>query len=64
MGEIARHMRRILKDANFEKVREAKGDHELWEHPITKKQCIVDDGCKSRHTANDALKRAGLPKAF
>ncbi len=64
MGELARALRRILTDAGFQKVRQGGGDHEIWEHPVTGAQTVVDDGTKSRHTANAALKQAGLPKAF
>ncbi len=64
MGKIAKEMRRILSRNGFEKVRSGKGDHEVWRHPETGRTVIVDDGAESRHTANTALKRAGLPKAF
>ena len=45
-------------------VRQGKGDHEIWYSPLTKKNFPVDRGCKIRHTANSALKMAGIPKAF
>ena len=64
MGQIAKEMRRILVAHGFECVRTGKGDHEIWRHPETGQTVIVDDGTKSRHTANAAFKRAGLPKAF
>lgn len=32
--------------------------------PITGKYFTVDGALKSRHTANETLKQAGLPKAF
>jgi len=32
--------------------------------PLSKRHFTVDYGMKSRHTANEALKQAGLPKAF
>lgn len=44
--------------------RDGKGDHEIWYSPITKRYFTVDRGTKSRHTANETLKQAGLPKAF
>ncbi|UIY31139.1 type II toxin-antitoxin system HicA family toxin [Neorhizobium galegae] len=44
--------------------RPGKGDHEIWYSPITKRYFTVDHSVKSRHTANAALKQAGLPKAF
>jgi hypothetical protein len=57
-------IKRILKDAGCHFVRHGRGDHEVWFSPITGKGVIVDSGCKSRHTANETLKQAGLPKAF
>jgi hypothetical protein len=64
---VARYYRpltRLLLDAGFVKKRQAKGDHELWWNPQTRKHTLVDAGSKSRDTANLALKKAGLPKAF
>jgi predicted RNA binding protein YcfA (HicA-like mRNA interferase family) len=40
-----------------------KGSHEKWRSPITGRNFIVPRS-KSRHTANEVLKQAGLPKAF
>lgn len=40
-----------------------KGSHEKWRHPGSEKTLVVPR-TKSRHTANDILKDAGLPKAF
>lgn len=44
--------------------RHAKGDHELWWNRVANKHTLVDRNSKSRVTANAALKKAGLPKAF
>jgi hypothetical protein len=33
-----------------------------WESPITKKRFVVDKGGTNRHTANGALKSAGIDK--
>lgn len=41
-------------------VRQGKGDHEIWESPITHKRFTVDKGGTNRHTANGALKSAGI----
>jgi len=40
-----------------------KGSHEKWRHDRTGRILIVPHP-KSRHTANEILKDAGLPKAF
>ena len=41
-------------------VRQGKGDHEIWQSPITKRRFMVDHFIKSRHWANYTLK-AGRP---
>jgi predicted RNA binding protein YcfA (HicA-like mRNA interferase family) len=40
-----------------------KGSHEKWRQEETGRTLIVPH-TKSRHTANEILKDAGLPKAF
>lgn len=55
---------RILREGKCYKVRQGKGDHEIWYSPISGKSFPVDANIKSRHTANEVLKQAGLPKAF
>jgi predicted RNA binding protein YcfA (HicA-like mRNA interferase family) len=40
------------------------GDHEIWRHPTSGLKVTVDGSIKSRHTASEILKDAGLPKAF
>ncbi|MGZ8402350.1 MAG: type II toxin-antitoxin system HicA family toxin [Rhodoplanes sp.] len=44
-------------------VRAGKGSHEIWFSPINNRNFSVPRTTKSRHTANEVLKRAGLPKA-
>jgi predicted RNA binding protein YcfA (HicA-like mRNA interferase family) len=41
-----------------------KGSHEIWFSPVNGKHFTVPRSTKSRHTANEVLKQAGLPKAF
>ena len=64
MGGYLRDMKEKLTKAGCHFVRAGKGDHEIWYSPITKRHFTVDHGVKSRHTANETLKQAGLPKAF
>lgn len=64
MVEIGPRLKKILRQAGFRYERPAKGDHEIWRHAGTGKQVSLDNGTKSRHTANEILKQAGLPKAF
>ena len=45
-------------------VRHGKGDHEIWQSPITNRRFMVDNFIKSRHWANHTLKQAGIPKTF
>lgn len=54
---------RILKAAGWQRLSGGKGSHEKWRHPASGKTLVVPR-TKSRHTANDILKDAGLPKAF
>ena len=41
-----------------------KGSHEIWYSPVSNRNLTVPRSTKSRHTANDVLKQAGLAKAF
>ena len=54
----------LLSDAGWKKLRQGKGDHEIWHEPETDRKVTVDNSIKSRHTANAVLKQAGLSKAF
>ncbi|EJC73956.1 LOW QUALITY PROTEIN: YcfA-like protein [Rhizobium leguminosarum bv. trifolii WSM2012] len=64
MAGYLRELKRVLLKAGCEYVRPGKGDHEIWYSPISSRHFTVDHGVKSRHTANETLKQAGLPKAF
>lgn len=64
MSGFAKDLRDILSKAGCFFVRNGKGDHEIWESPISGNRFPVDNNIKSRHTANGVLKQAGLPKAF
>jgi hypothetical protein len=59
-----RELRKILADAGCYFVRPAKGSHELWYSPISKRMFSVSVNIVIRHTANGVLKQAGLAKAF
>jgi hypothetical protein len=54
----------VLKENDCTFVRYGKGDHEIWYSPITERHITVDDGCKSRHTANAIMKQAGIKHRF
>ncbi|MCK5425529.1 MAG: type II toxin-antitoxin system HicA family toxin [Emcibacter sp.] len=51
---------KILKRNGVLFVRNGKGDHEIWESPINGVKLPVPSKCPSRHTANAALKQAGI----
>ena len=53
----------LLYAAGWRRMINAKGSHEKWRHPAEVHFVIVPRS-KSRHTANQVLKQAGLPKAF
>lgn len=59
-----RALQRLLNDAGCRFVRPAKGSHELWYSPLTRRHFVVPSGIASRHTANAVLRQAGLPKGF
>jgi len=54
----------ILANNNCTVVRQGKGSHEIWNSPLTKRNFPVATKILSRHTANEIMKQAGLPKAF
>jgi hypothetical protein len=64
LAKLVRELKKLLTEAGCYFVRPAKGDHEWWFSPITKRHFAVDAGIKSHNTANAVLKQAGLPKAF
>jgi predicted RNA binding protein YcfA (HicA-like mRNA interferase family) len=45
-------------------LKSGKGSHEIWFNSVSGKHVTVPRTTKSRHTANDVLKQAGLPKEF
>lgn len=64
MPNYEKEVRRILRESGCEFYRQGKGDHEIWHSPINGRKFTVDSKIKSRHTANEVLKQAGLNKKF
>ena len=64
MADFYRELVAILRANGFILFRSGKGSHEIWFNPVTKKTVTVPRTTKSRHTANDVLKQAGLEKKF
>jgi predicted RNA binding protein YcfA (HicA-like mRNA interferase family) len=60
MSKLGRDLKKLLSQHGCEFVRQGKGDHEIWRSPINGRHFTVDDGVKSRHTANKSLKDAGI----
>jgi predicted RNA binding protein YcfA (HicA-like mRNA interferase family) len=61
--DFYREIARRLETAGWARVPGGKGSHEKWRHAQSGRIVIVPRS-KSRHTANEVLKQAGLPKAF
>lgn len=64
MAGYTRHLKKLLRASGCEFLQQGRGDHEVWWNPSTGKKFDVDGDIKSRHTANEVLKQAGLDKAF
>ena len=64
MADFYRDLIDILRASGCYLVRKGKGSHEIWHSPVNDRPVTVPRTTKSRHTANDVLKQAGLPKAF
>jgi len=64
MAELYRELVAIPRQNGCYLVRGGKGSHEIWYSPVSNRHVTVPRSTKSRHTANDVLKQAGLPKAF
>jgi predicted RNA binding protein YcfA (HicA-like mRNA interferase family) len=61
--DFYRELARILTANGWAKGEGGKGSHEKWINTRTGRSIIVPRS-KSRHTANEVLKQAGLKKAF
>lgn len=64
MADLYRDIVAILRANGCYLVRPGKGSHEVWYSPVSKRHVTVPRSTKSRHTANDVLKRAGISKAL
>jgi len=54
----------ILRQHGCHFLRPGKGSHEIWFSPATNRTFTLPTTTKSRHTANEVLKQAGLKKSF
>ena len=64
MADFYRELVAILRANGWQLLRPGKGSHEIWINRQTGQHITVPRTTKSRHTANDVLKQAGIPKQF
>ena len=64
MAQLYRQLTEILRKNGYHLERSGKGSHEIWFDPVENRRVTVPRSTKSRHTANEVLKQAGIPKAF
>jgi predicted RNA binding protein YcfA (HicA-like mRNA interferase family) len=64
VASYEKDVRRVLAQNGCELVRQGKGDHEIWQSPISGRRFVVDGKIKSRHTANAIMKQAGIEHHF
>lgn len=64
MAELYRELIAILRADGWTLARAGKGSHEIWVDRAGCRHVTVPRSTKSRHTANEVLKQAGLPKLF
>jgi predicted RNA binding protein YcfA (HicA-like mRNA interferase family) len=64
MADLYRELVAILRTYGCHLVRPGKGSHEIWYSPANGRHVTVPRSTKSRHTANEVLKKAGIPKAL
>ena len=61
--DFYRDIARLLEEAGWTKILGGKGSHEKWQNTRTGRIVVVPRS-KSRHTADEVLKQAGLPKSL
>jgi hypothetical protein len=64
MADYYRDLVALLREGDYEFRRQGRGDHEIWWNPRSGMRVTVDRKLRSKVTANEILKDAGLPKAF
>lgn len=64
MPGFTREVKKMLRQHGCEFYRQGKGDHEVWWNPTTGHKFDVDSDIRSRHTANEIMKQAGIKHKF
>jgi predicted RNA binding protein YcfA (HicA-like mRNA interferase family) len=62
MADYRRDLLKILMEHGCSFVRRANGSHDLWQSPISGTRFVVQHDLKSRVSANNILKQAGITK--
>jgi len=64
MAEYEKKVRDVLRKNGCCFIRHGKGDHEIWESPLSNQRFPVDNKIKIRHIANAIMKQAGIKHHF
>jgi len=64
MAEYEKRVRDVLSKHGCHFLRHGKGDHDLWYSPENNHIFPVAAKIKSRHTANEIIKQAGIHYHF
>jgi predicted RNA binding protein YcfA (HicA-like mRNA interferase family) len=64
MAEYAKKVRDVLSKHGCYFLRHGKGDHDVWYSPEKAHSFPVAAKIKSRHTANEIMKQAGIDRHF
>jgi predicted RNA binding protein YcfA (HicA-like mRNA interferase family) len=60
MNDYGKRVKELLTENGWKSYRHGKGSHDMWTNHDNSLMVSVPHGIKSRHTANDILKRAKL----
>ena len=64
MAEYEKKVRDVLSKHGCYFIRRGKGDHDMWYSPERDHSFPVATSIKSRHTANEIMKQAGINHHF
>jgi uncharacterized protein (DUF1330 family) len=64
MAEYEKKVRDVLSKHGCRFLRHGKGDHDFWYSPENDHSFPVAAKIKSRHTANEIMKQAGIDHHF
>ena len=65
MKDFSKPLKDVLDKNGWTFLRQgSRGSHEIWQSPDGSNTVTVNNGMKSRHTANKILTKAGLKERF